>query len=94
MTVSSGWSGTVTPSKSGCTFTPASQYFSNIIWNQWQDFTADCNVQPAWITRTLPAAYMPGEEFTVTLKAEPPSGTNMYSVEDKCMNGWTVSGSV
>jgi hypothetical protein len=35
---------------------------------------------------------MPGEEFTVTLEAEPPSGTNMYSVEDRCINGWTVSG--
>ncbi len=92
MTVSSGWSGTLTPSKSDCIFTPASQYFGNIIWNQWQDFTADCGEPCAWISRILPAAYMPGEEFTVTLEAEPPSGTNMYSVEDRCINGWTVSG--
>jgi len=90
-TVSSGWSGTVTPSKTGCTFTPASQTFSSVTSNQSQNFTADCGVTSSWITRILPATYMPGVKVTVKITANPPSGTNMYSVEDKCMNGWTVN---
>jgi len=91
-TVTSGWSGTVTPSKSGCTFTPASKAFGAVTSNQWQNFTAGCGgVTTAWISRILPGTYIPGVKFTVTLNAAPPSGISNYSVEDKCMNGWTVS---
>jgi sugar lactone lactonase YvrE len=89
--VSSGWSGTLTPSKTGCTFTPASQSFSSVTTNRLYDFSADCGETNAWITRSLPASYMPGGAFTVTLKATPPSGTMSYLVEDKCVNGWIVS---
>ncbi|OQX09168.1 MAG: hypothetical protein BWK80_47170, partial [Desulfobacteraceae bacterium IS3] len=90
-TVTSGWSGTVTPSGSDCTFTPANRTFGAVTSNQFQNFTAACSgVSPAWIIRILPGTYIPGVKFTVTLKAAPPSGTVMYSVEDKCMNGWTV----
>ncbi len=41
LTVSSGWSGTVTPSKTGCTFTPANRPYSNVTTDQaGQDYTA------------------------------------------------------
>ncbi len=38
-TVPYGWSGTVTPSKSGYTFFPRSRSFSNVVSNQSQNFT-------------------------------------------------------
>ena len=39
-TVSYGWSGTVAPSKSGCSFSPASRSYSNVTSNQTgQDYT-------------------------------------------------------
>jgi subtilisin family serine protease len=39
-TVPYGWSGTVTPSKSGYTFSPPSRSFINVVSNQSQNFTA------------------------------------------------------
>ncbi|MCX7049908.1 MAG: hypothetical protein NTX50_31055, partial [Candidatus Sumerlaeota bacterium] len=63
-TVSSGWSGTVTPSKSGYTFTPASRPYSNVISNQTsQNYTA------AIITYTISGQ--------VTLNSSALSGVNM-----------------
>jgi len=89
--VSANWSGTVTPSKSSCTFTPSSYSFGSVTSNQLQNFTADCGEVSGWITRSLPSSYMPGVKFTVTLKATPPSGTSNYGVEDKSLNGWSVT---
>jgi len=43
-TVNYNWSGTVTPSKVGYTFTPTSQSFSNVTSNQTQNFTATATV--------------------------------------------------
>jgi|GEM_PF-5512599 len=41
LTVSSGWSGTVTPTKSGYTFTPASKSYTSVAANQTnQDYTS------------------------------------------------------
>ncbi len=40
LSVTSGWSGTITPSLSGYTFAPASKAFTNVTTDQTQDFTA------------------------------------------------------
>ena len=40
VTVTFGWSGTLTPSFTGYTFSPASATFNNVLANQVQDFTA------------------------------------------------------
>ena len=41
ITIPSGWSGTLTPSKAGYTFSPESRSFTNVLGNQTdQDFTA------------------------------------------------------
>jgi len=42
-------------------------------------------------TRTLPECYTAGVRLTVTLNAEPSSGTMNYLVEDVVPVGWTVS---
>ena len=39
--VTYGWSGTVTPQKTGWTFTPASQSYTNVTANQSQNYTAN-----------------------------------------------------
>jgi hypothetical protein len=39
LTVDSGWSGTITPAKTGYKFNPASQSFTNVISDQIQDYT-------------------------------------------------------
>jgi len=39
-TVDSGWNGTVTPAKTGYTFSPASQTYTNVTSNQTQNYTA------------------------------------------------------
>jgi CSLREA domain-containing protein len=39
-TVPYGWSGTVTPSKTGYTFSPANKSYTNVLANQTQDYTA------------------------------------------------------
>ena len=39
-TVSNGWTGTVTPTLAGYTFTPPSQAYTNVTANQTQDYTA------------------------------------------------------
>ena len=38
-TVNYGWSGTVTPTKAGYTFSPSSQNYSNVTSNQTQNYT-------------------------------------------------------
>ncbi len=42
ITVDEDWSGTITPSKSGCSFTPNSQSFSNVNNDRTFNFIADC----------------------------------------------------
>ncbi len=47
-TVSSGWSGTVTPTLAGYTFTPASKTYSSVTSNQTQNFTAITVLSSGW----------------------------------------------
>ncbi|MCP4113617.1 MAG: carboxypeptidase regulatory-like domain-containing protein [Desulfobacteraceae bacterium] len=42
-TVSFGWSGTVTPSKTGCTFNPVNMPYTNVTSDQVQDYTGICS---------------------------------------------------
>lgn len=44
-----------------------------------------------FVTRALPATYAPGHSFTVSLLAQPPTGTSTYAVQDVPPAGWTVS---
>ncbi len=46
----STWSGTITPSKTGYTFSPASKTFSGLTGNTTQNFTAISNVTYSWQT--------------------------------------------
>ncbi|NJL58900.1 MAG: choice-of-anchor D domain-containing protein, partial [Desulfobacteraceae bacterium] len=64
-TVSSGWTGMVTPSKSGYTFTPATRSYSSLTANQTnQNYTG--GVPPAafriWIDKNGSGVYDAGEE--------------------------------
>jgi hypothetical protein len=45
----------------------------------------------AFVQRALPEAYAPGVKFNVELRAEPPSGSHAYAVEDRPPGDWTVS---
>jgi hypothetical protein len=45
----------------------------------------------AFVFRKLPPAFTPGTPFTVELRAEPPSGTRAYAVEDHPPTNWGVS---
>ena len=47
--VKCGWSGTVTPSKSGCTFAPSSKTYTNVTSNQSQNYTATCTCTATYI---------------------------------------------
>jgi len=60
-TVNSGGSYTVTPTKTGYTFTPASQTFNNVTSNQQQDFIASI------VTYTISGTIMGTDGVTVTL---------------------------
>jgi len=91
-TVSSGWSGTITPSKSGYTFSPSSKSYSSVSYNySYETYSASYSGGTSFVTRTLPASYMPGTKLTVTLTATPPYGTASYIVEDTLPNGWEAS---
>jgi len=91
-TVSSDWSGTITPSKSGYTFSPSSKSYSSVSYNySYETYSASYSGGTSFVTRTLPASYMPGTKLTVMLTATPPSGTLMYSVSDAPPYGCTVS---
>ncbi|MBI4664679.1 MAG: PQQ-binding-like beta-propeller repeat protein [Verrucomicrobia bacterium] len=43
-----------------------------------------------FVTRILPAGYVPGVKLTVVLEATPLPGTGVYAVEDVPPSGWTV----
>jgi hypothetical protein len=44
-----------------------------------------------FVRRTLPAGYIPGTAFVVTLGAQPPAATSAYALEDMPPKGWSVS---
>lgn len=45
---------------------------------------------PSFVTRHLPAGYVPGTTLTVTLQANPPIGTTTYAVTDTPPATWVV----
>ncbi len=47
-------------------------------------------IVPSFVTRRLPAGYVPGTTLTVTLQANPPGGTATYAVTDTPPTNWTV----
>jgi hypothetical protein len=55
-TVPQGWSGTVTPSLGGYTFTPLSRSYSSVAANQpAQDYAATLNPDTVWVEDAVPA---------------------------------------
>ena len=55
-TVPQGWTGTVTPSLSGYSFTPPSRSYSNVAANQTaQDYAAAVNTATVWVEDAVPA---------------------------------------
>ena len=65
-----GWSGTATPSKGGCTFTPSSRTYSNVTTAQGaQNYTVNCG-----LNRTLTVQGDPTTVGTVTLTPSDLSG--------------------
>lgn len=45
---------------------------------------------PGTVVRALPARYLPGVPFVVTLTASPVPGVETYAVEEQVPDGWTV----
>lgn len=45
---------------------------------------------PGTVVRALPARYVSGQPFTVTLTATPVPGVETYAVEEQVPDGWTV----
>jgi ubiquitin len=55
-TVAAGWSGTVTPSLSGYSFTPSSRSYSSVAANQpTQDYAAVLSPDTVWVEDTVPS---------------------------------------
>ncbi|NJL59629.1 MAG: hypothetical protein HC887_08275 [Desulfobacteraceae bacterium] len=68
-TFTSAWTGTVTPSKSGCTFSPISRSYSNVATNQSnQNYTGSpvtpTNAFRIWIDKNGNGVYDSGEEVS------------------------------
>ncbi|MFC1552339.1 SUMF1/EgtB/PvdO family nonheme iron enzyme [Candidatus Latescibacterota bacterium] len=83
-TVDNGGSYTVTPSKSGYTFSPASQTFSSVTSNQTQDFTATEIAVPTEITMVT----IPGGTF---LMGSPDGFANEQPVHDVTISTFEMS---
>jgi hypothetical protein len=88
-TVSSGWSGTVTPEKSGYSFTPVSSDYQNVTAQKYQNYTAVAE-SSSFVSRQF-SCYSPGSKTTVSLIASPAAGINNYALEDIPPAGWIVS---
>ncbi len=77
-TVAQGWSGSVTPTLTGYSFTPPSRSYSSVAANQTaQDYAAASNNLSATTLASLanPAAVGTNVTFTATVKGTAPTGT-------------------
>jgi hypothetical protein len=87
--VSWGWSGTVTPSKSGWTFSPTSRSYSNVTSSQTgQDYTG---MPLGRAVCAMSGYYTPGAAQAISIAVEPELGVSSYAVEDAPPTGWTVT---
>ena len=91
LTVTSGWSGTLTPSLTGYTFTPSSKTFSNVTANQNQNFTATSgSSQSVSISGVITASGAGLSGVTVTVSTGGSTATNSsgsYSLT--VTSGWS-----
>jgi len=90
-TVTQGWSGTITPSLSGHTFTPASRSYVNVLASQTlQDYSATALTGIAWFEDAAPAGARTGgrgEGWSwVTTNPAPFSGTSAH--QSAIAAGW------
>jgi hypothetical protein len=77
-----GGSYTLTPSKTGCTFTPSSRSFANMVNSQPADFTAVCTGQtlPGAFNLTAPANNATNQATSLTLQWGTSTGATGYDV--------------
>ena len=87
--VSPGWSGTVTPSKSGYTFSPASKTFTNVTVSQTQDFVGTTLnvVVSGTVSRSSDSVPLSGVSISYTGGSTTTDGSGYYSFE--VSPGWS-----
>ena len=85
--VDGGWTGTISPNKSGYSFNPFSRSYSNVATNQGnQNYTSLFSTS----TRHLPSYYVPSYPVPVTVEVIADPSKIIYVVEDSPPSGWIV----
>ena len=97
ITVPAGWSGTVTPAKTGYTFSPVSRTYGNLTSNlAGQNYTAVATA-PAAFNKISPANNATNQDTSLTLSWQGSVGANSYeycydTTNDNLCTGWASTG--
>src|SRR6266545_4794428 len=86
--VAQGWSGSVTPSLSGYSFTPASRSYSSVAANQTaQDYAATATTTTTLVSSFNPSTAGANVGFTATVSGVAPTGSVAFTADGTTLSG-------